>query len=151
MQNYSKTFVFPKIAVTSARKVNLPEVKLELKDKDGKYALSIYGSVWNARHTDIVMCGQCLDHMNEFASLAKDKTFQTLYRLWKLYHLNDCRCGGPIQEAALKECKSSSYEDRCAYLESINLLYEDGIKYGSKWWHHEIPEEDLNLIKEMCA
>ena len=149
-----KTFKFDKVAYTSTRRVNSPEVEVRLDYKDNDInlpVLSICGNIWNAAHTDVVMCGQCLDEMAKLDGLRFNTLFRKLYRLWKLYHLNDLKNGGPLQEAALKDCKSSSYEERCSYLESKGLLYEDGVKYGSKQWYQEIPEDDLKEIVSLLV
>lgn len=151
---YSKTFSFKKIAYYSKRKINLPEVEVELKKEDGKYCLSICGEIWNGNHTDIVCGGQCLDTMNEYESLHNDPLFQKLYKLWKLHHLNDLHAGSISQEDALiaKFGKIPDYESACNYLKSIDL-YEDENKYryGSSWLYREIPEEDLKTIKELVC
>lgn len=149
-----KTFTFPKVAYTSARRVNLPAIEMELQYKDNdinRPVLSICGELWDARHTDIVMGGQCLDQLAKLDSLRFNPLFKKLYRLWKNWHLNDLKSGGPLQEAALKDCKLSSYEERCSYLESKDLLYEDGIKYGTQWWYHKIPDNDLNEIIDLLS
>ena len=152
MTTMSKTFTFPKVAYTSSRRVNLPTIEVELRDIDtDKPELSICGDLWNSSHTDIVMGGQCLDELARFDELFCNPLFKKLYRLWKAYHLNGLKSGGPLQEAVLKECKASSYEDRCSYLESKGLLYEDGIKYGTQWWYHKIPDNDLKEILELLA
>lgn len=147
-----KNFTFDKVAYTSSRRINQPVVEMELSYKDGdtsKPCLSICGELWNSKHTDIVMGGQCLDEMAKLGDLRFNALFRKLHRLWQLHHLNDLKGGGPLQEAALKECKQSSYEERCSYLESKGLLYEDGIKYGTQWWYHEIPEDDLKEIMSL--
>ena len=49
-----RTFQFPKIAYSSRRRVNLPEVEIELRLlDDNSYELSICGNVWNSTHSDI--------------------------------------------------------------------------------------------------
>ena len=154
MSYMQKTFKFDKVAYASTRRVNSPEVEVRLDYKDGdmnKPVLSIRGYIWNSTHTDAVICGQCLDEMAKLDGLRFNTLFRKLYRLWKLYHLNDLKNGGPLQEAALKDCKSSSYEEHCSYLESKGLLYEDDIKYGTKWWYHEIHEDDLKEIVSLLA
>jgi len=145
----SKTFVFPKIAFNGTRKINTPEIEIALACDNGKYEFTASGSIWNSKHTDIIAGGQCLDTMYKY--LKHDKLFKEIYRLWRAYHLNGLKCGGPIQEAALKDYKSSSYEDRCTYLESKDLLYEDGIKYGTQWWYHKIPDNDLKEIMTLLS
>ena len=68
-----RTFQFPKIAYSSRRRVNLPEVEIELRLLDDNiYELSICGNVWNSTHFD---------------ELKRNETFLKLYKLWKLYHL----------------------------------------------------------------
>ena len=151
MANLSRTFKFEKIAFYGTRRINTPEVEVELRDTQKGPELSICGSVWNSKHTDIVMGGQCLDEMSRIDDLNNNELFMKLYRWWKKYHLNGLKSGGPLQEAALKDCTVSSYEDRCSYLESKDLLYEDGIKYGAQWWYHKIPDEDLKEILELLA
>ena len=154
-----KTFTFPKVAYTSARRVNLPVIEMELQYKDNdmnRPVLSICGELWDARHTDIVMGGQCLDHLAAFKSLNSDSLFKKLYRLWKAYHLNDLKSGTVKQEKALEDAKKSgvkicSYDDSCKYLESIGLLVDDGYEYGSSWLYREIPEDDLKEIVSLLA
>ena len=151
MAKLSKTFKFNKIAFYGTRRINTPEVEVELRDTAKGPELSICGSVWNSKHTDCLMCGQCLDELAEFDSLRDNDLFMKLYNLWKNYHLNALKSGGPLQEAALKDCADSSYEERCLYLESRGLLYEDGIKYGAQWWYHRIPDNDLKEILDLLA
>lgn len=153
--NLSKTFEFPKIAFYGKRKVNKPTVEMSLRvTDDGKCCLTICGDIWNATQTDVIMCGQCLDEMDNYKSLHDDNTFKTLYRLWKAYHLNDMHCGTKAQERALIDHfgKRPRYEIACEYLKNIGL-YEDenenGYVYGSKYLYWEIPTDDIKLIKEM--
>ena len=159
MTTMSKTFTFPKVAYTSTRRVNSPEVEMRLDYKDGdinKPVLSICGDLWNATHTDIVMGGQCLDEMSKLGDLRFNTLFKKLRRLWKLYHLNDMHAGTVKQENALDDAKKSgvkicSYDDSCKYLESIGLLEDDGYKYGSAWLYRVIPEDDLKEIVSLLA
>ena len=155
----SKVFKFDKIAYTSSRRVNSPEVEVRLYYKDGdmkKPVLSICGNIWNATHTDVVMCGQCLDEMLELDGLSCNDLFIKLHRLWKLHHLNDMRCGTIKQENALDDARKSGkrlccYEDSCKYLESIGMIEDDGYKYGSSWLYREIPENDLKEIISLLS
>ena len=159
MSYMQKTFKFDKVAYTSTRRVNSPEVEMRLDYKDSdmsKPVLSICGELWNSRHTDIVMGGQCLDEMAKFDSLSCNPLFRKLHRLWKAHHLNDMCAGTIKQENALNDAKKSgikihSYDDSCKYLESIGLLEDDGYKYGTKWLYRAIPEDDLNEIKSLLA
>ena len=87
------TFDFGKYAVGSKRKVNRITVTMELRYKDEKPVLSICGNIYNAKSTDIICGGQCLD---EIANYVKNGTFRVLYHLWQKHHLNDthawCSC-----------------------------------------------------------
>lgn len=161
MESKVKTFKFNKIDwYGKGRRINQPEVTMTLKyDEEDRPCLSISGNIWNCHHTDIVCGGQNLDEMIKYESISSDPTFNKLYYLWTNYHLNDCRSAGPLQDVALKAyhiaCKENSilnlnqYETDSNYLKSVGLLYEDGIKYGSKWWYHEIPSEDLQIINDL--
>ena len=157
MSYMQKTFKFDKVAYTSTRRVNSPEVEMRLDYKDGDMSrpvLSICGDLWNARHTDIVMGGQCLDEMLKLDGLSCNPLFRKLYRLWKAYHLNDLHPGTVKQEQAIEDARKAghkicSYEDSCKYLESVGLLDDDGYRYGSKWLYRSIPEDDLKLIEEL--
>lgn len=145
-----KTFTFDKIAFYGGKRINLPEVEVTLEYKDKGPVLSICGSIWNSKHTDCVCCGQCLDTMMRFSSLANNALFKKLHKLWTDYHLNDMCAGTIKQEAALKEHGySGSYTDDCNYLESIGLLVDDGYKYGSAWLYREIPDNVLQEIEDL--
>ena len=84
------TISFGKYAIYSNKKINEVTVSIELREKDNKPVLSICGNVWNIRHTDILMGGQCLD---ELAKYIDCPLFKEIYRLWKNYHLNDMHAG----------------------------------------------------------
>ena len=133
------------------RKVNAVDVKIELRyNANGKPVLSICGDIWNAKHTDLCNCGQNLDTIREYIH---SNEFEKVYRLWKLYHLNDMHAGTPKQEKALKDAGltryATTYKECCDYLESIGLFDDGGIKFGYRWNYEEIPAEDLKLIEEL--
>lgn len=151
-----KTFSFNKIAYFGGKRVNLPEVEVELEYTEKGPALSISGTIWNSKHTDCVCCGQCLDTMMKFSSLANNELFKKLHHLWKNWHLNDVCAGTVKQEDALKDARKAGnkiccYEDACKYLESIGLLNDDGYRYGSAWLYHEIPEDTLKEIETLLS
>lgn len=83
-----KRFNFGKIAVERPNiATNTVTVDMEYKEKsNGQKVLSVSGMVWNSRRSDCIMGGQCLD---EIAHYVKTPVFREIYRLWKLYHLND--------------------------------------------------------------
>ena len=149
MKERHKTFIFPKVAYTGTRKLNTPEIEMTLRYDDNKPELSICGYLWNARHTDCVLGGQCLDRLKDY--LGEDELFNKLYRLWKLHHLNGLHAGTLLQEQALSKIdrKDRDYYYDCKYLEEIGLLYDGGYKYGTSWLYREIPEEDMRIINEL--
>ena len=147
----SKTFVFPKIAFNGTRKINTPEVEIVLECNNCKYEFYVCGSIWNSKHTDIITCGQCLDIMYKY--LKHDKLFKEIYRLWKLYNRNGMHAGTIKQEEALRSSGKVfyDYDDQCEYLKSVNLYEDDGYIYGTKWLYRAIPEDDLNIIKNLLT
>ena len=46
---------------------------------------SVCGDIWNARHTDIIQGGQCVDTIVKH--YAKDETSRNIRRLWEVFHL----------------------------------------------------------------
>lgn len=67
---------------------NEVEINLELKENEkGQLVFSASGSVWNARHTNIICGGQCLDDLLPY--FKNNKLFNKIYYLWQNYHLND--------------------------------------------------------------
>lgn len=150
-----KIISFGKIAYFTNRRYNEVTVELELRQLDKGLEFSCCGNVWNRRHTDIICGGQCLDELREY--LHGNKLFMEIYDLWKKYHLNGMHAGTEKQENCLEEycnknnCPIPQYEERCKILENNNLLYDNGYKYGSAWLFREIPEKDLNRIKEIIA
>ena len=127
-------------------------VTIELKESEGKSVFTASGDIWQPDHTDILCGGQCLDTIAEYI---KDPKFNEIYRLWKLYHLNDMHAGTPKQEAAVADwvAKGNRYDyyTVCNYLELIDLLVDDGYKYGTSWLYEAIPDDDLNKIKELLS
>lgn len=82
-----RTFNFGKIDYTGCgRKRNLVLVDMEYSDDGENKRFSVCGSIENAVGTGIVCGGQCLDVIAEHVDTP---LFKEIYRLWKLYHLND--------------------------------------------------------------
>lgn len=156
-----RTFNFGKIAYgnRSGRRINAVDVTIELKDVNGHLEFTASGDIWNMPHTDIVRGGQCLDTIKRHV---KDDTFNEIYRLWKKYHLNCMHAGTVEQENALDKAVAegklenryaSNYDKCCEYLKSIGMYeveYEGKpYRYGTGWIPYDIPETDLNKIKEL--
>lgn len=66
-------------------------LEIELRGDADKPTLSVCGEVWNARHTDIIMGGQCIDDIwNEYQDQIQNKElYKEIMELWENYHLND--------------------------------------------------------------
>jgi hypothetical protein len=73
------------------------EVKVEVRPqhiydcKTGKHYMgelcfSVCGGIWNCRHTDYIVCGQCLDEIKKYVYINKS-LFNEIYELWTKYHL----------------------------------------------------------------
>ena len=95
-----RTFDFGKIAYYGNRRENRVTVEVELRTKDnGEQEFSACGNVWNKFSTDIICGGQCLDEIAN-SPVGSNATFKTIYRLWKLYHLNGMHVECEHQAAA---------------------------------------------------
>lgn len=66
------------------------EVELE-EEEEGKPVFTASGTVWNARHTDCIQGGQCIDIVWEHfgKQLENKKLYKEIMTLWEKYHLND--------------------------------------------------------------
>ena len=153
-----RTFKFGKIAYNGGRKINAVEVVVELrKDKNGRDEFAASCDVWNARHTDIICGGQCLDDAIIMkARKDNNRLYNKIVDLWKRNHLNTMHAGTPEQEACLKKVfgdRYRSYEEECKVLEENNLLVVNlegkAYKYGTKWLYREISDEDMVWINKI--
>lgn len=141
-----KVLNFGNIAYDGGKKVNAVTIEIELKG-DEKPVLSICGNIYNSTGTDIVCGGQCLDDLLPY--FKNNAKFAEIYRLWKLYHLNDMHAGTEAQEELLKRYNVSKYDEACKLLAENNLYNDNGYIYGSGWLYRSIPENDLNKIIEI--
>lgn len=98
--------------------------------------------------------GQCLDRIAK--DYPKNKEVQLITKLWKKYHLNDMNAGTPRQTEHLKSLgEYKDYDWACEELKKVGL-YADAefspnnpYKYGTAWLFREIPQNDLELIKQI--
>lgn len=150
-----KVVKFGKVNYNNTGKRYPAEVEIELREnEEGMKVFSVCGTTWNTAHTDCVCGGQCLDTMKKFI---KSKKYETIYTLWKKYHLNDMHAGTERQEKTIEDWKSRGntyeYTKVCDYLKSIGL-YEDIYngkphRYGCGWTYRELPENIENIINEL--
>lgn len=135
-------------------------VEVTLKyDPDKGPIFSACGNVWEKDRSDIIMGGQCFDTLAQ-TNITTDPTFVEIYRLWKLYHLNDMHAGTSEQEEAIRQgVKNGELSDHFDYKATVQYLKDKNLyevplngttyRYGHAWLYEPIPEEDLNKIKEL--
>ena len=186
-----KTFNFGKIKYTNQKKaVNLVTVDVELRRRGGETTftidrktgektitgktpeyveLSICGEIWNARHTDCVCGGQCLDEIAKYRlQLSDPELFDVIHNLWKNYHLNGMHAGTPEQEQAIEEWEANG--NRYEYTAVCEMLKRRGLyevnytglsvgrrynnepyKYGHGWLVQELPGDVLLRIEHLLS
>ena len=121
---------------------------------DGKFSAS--GSIKENRQ--FIAAGQCLDTIKEY--FPDDTLFNSIFEVWKEWHLNDLTAGSPNQERFLKDYKESgndyNYSDACVLLESAGLLVDNDYihngkpyKYGSAWLTRIIPDDVIRTINRL--
>ena len=160
---HKKVLDFGKIAYTGKQQENAVEVELNLKSDKGRLCFSVSTNVWNLKHSDIIMCGQCIDEIKNF--IQEPEKLELLNKISKLArrnHLNDMRAGTIEQTAAIESYLNRTgnhynYTEICNYLKSIGLYEvshpETGkpYRYGHEWLYHPISDEDLAAIKEIMG
>ena len=170
-----RTISFGKVDGYHTGKKNC-EVTAEISYDERKGTFSAVIDLWNFKHSDILMGGQCFDEIaEEFPELMNNEAFKEVHYLWKNYHLNDFHAGTKAQESVLKEAVkngelkaygANNYQETCSYLESKGLLYDTEYmvektdkngethkvpyKYGSGWLKEDIPEEDVDRIVSLA-
>lgn len=176
------TVDFGKIAFNySGRKANAADVEIELIECGGdpiyncggkatgrktpQYTeLHIRGEVWDTKHTDIVMGGQCLESMKPYIHSA---LFNEIYELWSKYHLNGMHAGTPEQEAAIKAREERigrqlTYDEKCELLKEAHLyeveytgpavgrMYDhEPYVYGHAWLIQDLPDDVVKRVIEI--
>ena len=88
------------------------------------------------------------------------KAFKTIYRIWKLYHLNDMQAGSPQQTAYLNTLTrpegADCYTWECSKLAEVDLYIDNSYlvdgkpyKYGTRWLKSELPMEVIKEIRDL--
>ena len=117
--------------------------------EDGRF--SMQAEIWNNRHTDIYMGGQCVDQVAAYAP--HDKKARRMVAVWERWHLNDMKAGTLAQEQYLREhpvtavYPESHYEKASEALTAAGLNPDNGYKYGSAWLREELPADVLAEIR----
>ena len=166
----TKRISFGKVAYQNPnRKANEVTIDIELrldKNTDGfcYYTFSVCGDIWNARKTDILCGGQCLDTIAEYVDTP---LFNEIYNLWKCYLLNDLHAGTPEQEAVVKEW-FREHKLPYDYTEAVKVLKAKGLHtvsfkghsvdkdynyepytYGHGWIIEELPTDIVKRVEEI--
>jgi len=167
MDTIRKTLVLGKVAYQSKDKVNECDFTLELRfkdnainyidlqpvSKDKAIELSICGNIWNSKHTDCERAGQCIDTIAELFPARKD--VRRIKEVWEQYHLNDMRAGTKKQVDAIEAWRTETnttgyaYDEEKKYLESIDLLTDNGVIWGHQWLFMPIPTNIIDEIKDL--
>lgn len=147
-----KTLKLGKIDYLGIGKKTCPvEIEISLTDQGKGPVFTASGTIWNHKHTDCYQGGQCIDSILEY--MPDNETVKEIHELWKKYHLNDMHAETPNQERALREAGltkfATDYKECCRYLESKNLLVEDGYRFGTGWLYEPIPGSDLDKITNL--
>ena len=125
-----KTFNFGKKAVANPRiKNNEVTITIELRDTDKGLEFSASGYVWNSKHTDIIMGGQCIDDLGKY--LRGNKVYKEILDLWQKYHLNGMNAW----------CSCEHEENSSEKIKLYKLRYNDEGKRLSKI-------RDLGIFKQ---
>lgn len=147
-----KSYDFGKFAVRSSRRVNDVVAHIKLEENDGKFVFTASCDVWNAKHTDLVMGGQCFDTVLKYCPELRDSAvFMEIVGLWRKHHLNDMHAGTEAQEAELEKWRghAADYKADCQHLKEVGLYEDNGYRYGTSWLYRPIPWEDLNRINQL--
>lgn len=82
-----------------------------------------------------------------------EQDLQKIAEIWKRWHLNDMMPGGREQMEFVKNLPYGTTFTRMRNaLKSVDLLYEDGVKFGAKWRREEVPDEVLKYLFSLpCA
>ncbi len=137
-----KTIVLGYVKLPYEEKRRKAIVKIELKNTDGKYKLSMCGEIKK------YSWGQCNGEFRKYI-VTQRQNFDRIMEVWEKYHLNDMHAGTPKQEKFVRAyCKNHSYDYGaiCEELKKAGLYEDNGYRYGSGWLYEPIPESVLDEI-----
>lgn len=90
------------------------------------------------------------EHIEVFLHCKFQFSADNMRQVWQRWHLNDMRAGTPKQEEAIRRWRSTtddpSYDAACKMLESIDLLFDNGYRYGTAWLKEEVPVDVLEWL-----
>lgn len=145
-----KIFDFGKIDYNgTGAKRNLVTVEVEYRNENGRELFSACGNIWNARQTDVVCGGQCLDTIAEYI---KTPLFIAIFRLWKLYHNEthpECehqRAAG-WREQANEFIKIYKFKQTAATIQEEHYIKKKLYQAAMEGKAYQVTKEEQNILK----
>ena len=77
-----------------------------------------------------------------------------IQNIWERWHLNDMRAGTPKQESFVRDWLNNhkfDYTEICMALSEVDLLNDNGYKYGSSWLTEKVPDEVIKYLFSLPA
>lgn len=163
----SKTLSFGKIAYTGKAKTNLVEIEIALKNKETAIdyetlqpltnvpEFTASAHIWDSKHYDHVIGGQCLDEIKEL--FPNNENIARIHAIWGKYHLSGLNAGTKKQCDAIDSWREKTglkgwqYQNECDYLKSIDLYIDNGIAWGNQWLYRPIPADVIAEIQSLMA
>ena len=145
----NRRFCFGKVDYEGCGKKNLVLVDMAYVEEGEKKRFSVCGSIRNARNTDSICGGQCLDTIAEYID---DPLFKEIYRLWKMYHLNDmhpeCEHQAELgwREIARKEVELYSFHLNYEALKKIDTIKNKVVAAAAAGESFLLPPDERNLL-----
>ena len=132
-----KVISFGKRAVNNPRiRNNEITIEINLKETDKGLEFTASGNVWNSKHTDIIMGGQCIDDLGQY--LKYNKTYKEILNLWQKYHLNGMRAW----------CQHEHEENPSEKIKVYKLRYNEEGKRLSKIRDLDIFKQYIEVTEE---
>lgn len=169
MKAYKRFFDLGYINYSGSTVKNKVTADVSLKE-NGTFSASLY--VWTCNKKTVLEGGQCFYQLQ---SLIHNPIFDTIFKFWKRWHLNDIHAGLIVQEEALEKVGlgEALYDTKVDYLKSVGLyevpisklkksreilpsyFKKDTYCYGEAWIKRIIPRKELTeirkLFKSECA
>ena len=163
MKAYKRFFDLGYINYSGSAVKNKVTAEVSLKE-NGTFTASLY--VWTCNKKTVLEGGQCFYQLQ---SLIHNPIFDTIFKFWKRWHLNDMKAGLMVQEEALEKVGlgEALYDTKVDYLKSVGL-YEvpisklkksreilpsyfkrDTYCYGEAWIKRLIPRRELTAIRKL--
>lgn len=101
-------------------------------------------------------CGQIVDTLHNPELTPSDQwdaqSVAQLADIWERWHLNDMRAGTPAQMEIIRKLVKTTradYDEQCQHLASVDLLIDNGYRYGSRWLHEDVPYDVIRWLEAL--